>query len=138
MSFLLDTCALSEFVKPVSNDGFLKWFDAHKKDEMFITTLSLGELQKGVEKLPSSTRKVQLIEWLVSVENTYQNKFLSFSKEVAKRWGTLSATMEKSGTPMPLADSLIAATAIHHNLSIVTRNEKDFRFAPIEVINPWS
>jgi len=117
MTYLIDTNVLSELRRKEPDAGVAKWFSQRPATTLFVSVLTLGEIRKGIDLLPDSERKFALLDWLV-----------------ADRWGRLMAQV---GRPMPAIDSLLAATAIHHGLKLVTRNACDFEFAGLEVINPW-
>lgn len=100
-----------------------------------MSVLTLGEIRKGIDILPNSDRKFALLDWLeVNLPSFFISRILTIDVIVADRWGRMIA---RAGRPMPAIDSLLAATAIHHGLKLVTRNARDFEFAGLEVINPW-
>lgn len=117
------------------NAGVAKWFSQRPATTLFVSVLTLGEIRKGIEQLPDSERKFALLDWLeVDLPAFFIGRVLAVDVSVADRWGRL---MAQAGRPIPAIDSLLAATAIHHGLKIVTRNAQDFDFPGLEVINPW-
>jgi toxin FitB len=135
MSFLIDTNVISELVRPAPNPQVLAWFEAVPDGALHLSALTLGEIRKGVDRLENSGRKEKLRLWLErDLPAWFGGRVLPVSADVADRWGRLLAKCAK--TP-PAVDSLIAATALHHGLRIVTRNEADFAFPELEVVNPW-
>jgi len=135
VSYLLDTNVLSELVRPQPDATVLVWFEEVPDDSLYISVLTIGELRKGVEGMQESRRKEKLRVWLEhTLQMWFEHRLLSVDQGVAEQWGRLTATI---GRPVPAIYSLLAATALHHDLRMVTRNERDFQFPGIEVINPW-
>ena len=139
MRFLLDTCVISELIARQPDPGVVQWVDSIDEDRLFLSTITIGEIKKGIEKLPVSSRRSALAEWLdEELLIRFQDKILPMDTEVMLVWGELTAQLEKQGKPMPAIDSLIAATALQARLNLVTRNEDDFAHCGVAVINPWS
>jgi predicted nucleic acid-binding protein len=138
MSYLIDTCCISELVKKKPNSNVVKWFNDHDELTMFLSVITFGELRKGIEKLPDSSKKKELNRWVKEdLKHRFKNRILSINLEEVNKWGEILAIAEKSGNPLPAIDSLIAATAQVHDLSVVTRNTQDMEGSGVEVINPW-
>lgn len=137
MSYLLDTCLLSEFMKKRPDDGVLTWFAAQDEESLHISVLAIGELRKGITKLVASTRKAELDGWLNGLIERYDRRILPFEISTANLWGDLKGYLEKQGKVLSVIDSLMAATALEHDLTIVTRNEDDFTPTGVKVLNPW-
>ncbi|HHU37001.1 MAG TPA: type II toxin-antitoxin system VapC family toxin [Treponema sp.] len=138
MIYVLDTCVLSETIKPQPNATVVAWLRKQKQEQLFVTTLSLGELRKGIDRLDASTKKHQLLVWLATLADNYQRRFLDFDQESAMLWGSICAQCEQAGTPVPVIDSLIAACTLRHGGTLVTRNEKDYLGTGVIVFNPWN
>ncbi|MEX1212371.1 MAG: type II toxin-antitoxin system VapC family toxin [Balneolales bacterium] len=139
MSYLIDTCCISELVKKRPNSNVLKWFAERDELSMYVSVITFGELRKGIEKLPNSKKKNELHRWVKEeLTHRFKNRILNINMEEVNRWGEILAEAEKRGSPLPAIDSLIAATARVHDLSIVTRNTKDMEGSGVEVINPWT
>lgn len=137
--FLLDTCAISEGTKPKPDSGAADWLRTENPSDVYLSVVTLGELRKGIELLGDRIRAARLEAWLTSaVPAQFAHRILAFDADVADRWGRLIATLQRKGVSLSPIDSLIAATALHHNLSLVTRNEKDFKKAGVSITNPWS
>lgn len=135
MSYLLDTIVVSELARPKPNTQVLAWFKGAPDAALHLSVLSLGEIRKGVERLDDSARKEQLRVWLEhELPAWFGERMLPVSAGVADRWGRLLARL---GRTAPAIDSLLAATALHHGLRFVTRNERDFAFPALEIVNPW-
>ena len=139
MSYLIDTCCISELVKKKPNPNVLKWFADQDEISMYLSVITFGELRKGIEKLPDSKKKKELNQWVKEdLYHRFKNRVFNINMEEVNRWGKILATAEKNGKPLPAIDSLIAATARVHDLSIVTRNTQDMEGSGVEVFNPWT
>ena len=139
MKYLLDTCAISELIKPRPNSAVVKWIEGCDEDSIFISVLTLGEIQKGVSKLKNQRRQVKIQQWLDSdLKDRFAERILSITEDVAITWGILEAVAESKGSPIPVIEGLIAATALSYNLTVVTRNIDDIKASGARVINPWS
>jgi hypothetical protein len=135
--YLLDTNVISEIRRPRPEPRVIAWLDSVPASAQFLSVLTLGEIRRGVEGLSDATRKEQLRLWLeVHLPQRFGTRLLAITSEVADRWGRLPplpVRRRKSST----IDRLLAATALRHGLRIVTRNEEDFTYPGLEVINPW-
>ena len=137
MKYLLDTCVLSETVKNSPDPHVLRWLEARKPHELCTSAMTLGELQRGVIRLPESKRRTDLSLWLQSLETSFENRILSFDTSVVRVWAQITVHAEAQGKSMAAFDSIIAATAKTHECILVTRNVRDFANAGIDVLNPW-
>ena len=137
MNYLLDTNVLSEFLKKTPNEDVIRWFRDGDERRHHVSTLTIGEIQKGISKLSASRRKAELKVWFDHVIIRYEDRILPFGLETARIWGDALAALERRGRSLPLVDSLIAATALEHDLTIVTRNEEDFTPTGVKVLNLW-
>ena len=137
MGYLMDTCVLSEFKKRQPEQKVIDWLDAQIEETLFLSVVTIGEIQKGISRLPASKRKTELEIWLEELIYRYDERVLPLDAEVMKQWGQLTGTLETQGHTIPLLDSLIAATSLMHNLVLVTRNESDFAATNVTVLNPW-
>ena len=135
MSYLIDTNVISELARPKPAKAVLAWFDSPPSEALNISVLTLGEIRKGIEQMPDGTRREKLRVWLEhDLIEWFGDRVLPIDIAVSDRWGRLVAQM---GRPVPSIDSLLAATALHHELRMVTRNQKDFDYPGLEVVNPW-
>ena len=137
MKYLLDTCVISELVKTSPNPIVLDWLNNTPSEGLFLSVITIGEIRKGLTKLPDSKRKNKLTEWLNTLLEDYQDRIYSIDLAVAENWGVMQGKAEKSGMPMSSMDSLIAAIAYTHNLVLVTRNTNDFKATNLPINNPW-
>ncbi len=135
MSYLLDTNIVSETVRRNPNKTLISWLDQIPGEALFVSVLTLGEIRKGVEALADRKRREKLRLWLEhELPTWFEDRVLPVDLAVADRWGRLLAEV---GRPVPTIDSLLAATALHHELRLVTRNAKDFDYPGLDVINPF-
>jgi toxin FitB len=137
VNYLLDTCLLSEFMKRDEDRAVMAWFEAQDDETLYISVLAMGEIRKGIAKLGTTKRSAELRSWLDSVVVRFDRRILPFDISTANRWGDLKADLETKGQPIPVIDSLMAATALEHDLTIVTRNEADFSATGVTLKNPW-
>ena len=136
--FLLDTNCISEVVSVKPDPLVLTWLDAVDERTLYLSALTLGEIRRGIVTLAEGRRRVQLESWLdVDLRNRFAGRILSVDEAVADQWGLLTGEMKRRGTPLPTVDAIIAATAIHHGLTVVSRNVSDFKNAQVSVVNPW-
>ena len=135
MSYLLDTNIISETIRSNPNKALISWLDKIPGEALFVSVLSLGEIRKGIEALSDRKRREKLRIWLEhDLPAWFEGRVLPVDLAVADRWGRLLADARR---PVPTIDSLLAATALHHELRLVTRNSGDFVYPGLEVINPF-
>lgn len=138
MSFLLDTCFLAEFVKPQPSPLVIDWLRA-TDEPFFVSVLTLGEIQKGISRLPESHKRRRLQAWLdTEVPDRFGDRCLPVTAQIALRWGHEQGMAFQRGQPVPVADGLIAATALVHGLTLVTRNTADMAEFGVPIFNPWA
>lgn len=138
MNYLLDTNVVSELVSKQPNPRVLEWVDSIDPACLFLSVITIGEIQKGISRLDESPRRNDLEVWLKhDLLIRFVDHILELDAEIMLAWGRLTAYLEKSGTPMPAVDSLLAATASELGLTLVTRNTADFAAAGIRLLNPW-
>ena len=136
MSYLLDTNIISETVRRTPNKKVIAWLEHIPAEALYVSVLTLGEIRKGVESLADEKRREKLRLWLEhDFPAWFESRVLSVDLAVAERWGRLLAEVGRS---VPTTDSLLAATALHHDLRLVTRNSDDFEYPGLEVINPFN
>jgi len=136
--FLLDTNCISEAlrVKPDPNVG--NWMQVVDQALLYLSVLTLGEIRKGLAQLAQGKRRAQLETWLeIELQARFAGRILPIDAATADRWGLLAAEAKRMGKPLSIVDGLLAATALHHNLTMVTRNVSDFKGFSIPVLNPW-
>lgn len=136
--FLLDTNVISERSKPQPDERVRAWLAAHKVSETWLSVITLAELEQGIIRLGPTRRAAELRAFLDGVETQFAGRVLPVDRAVARTWAKLTAAALQSGQPLGYADSLIAATASTHGLTVVTRNTADFVAAGVGLLNPWS
>jgi predicted nucleic acid-binding protein len=137
--FLLDTNVISELVKPKPDPRVTRWVDATDESLLCLSVLTLGEIRKGISSLPDAPRRVALETWLDhDLVLRFAGRILVIDQAVADRWGLLAAKALARKSPLPVIDGLLAATALQHNRTVVTRNTKDVAVTEVAVFNPWT
>lgn len=135
MSYLLDTNVLSELRRKTPDAAVLEWFARRPASTLYLSVLTFGELRKGIEGVLDAKRRMALTDWLeTDLPAFFAGRILPVDAQVADRWGRL---LSAAGRPLPAIDSLLAASAAQHGLSMVTRNSRDFADLGLDVINPW-
>jgi|SRR5580700_9151295 predicted nucleic acid-binding protein len=135
MTYLLDTNVLSETWKAKPDKNVIDWLRAIPSEKLFISVLAIGEIRRGIELLPVSAKRKRLLSWIEEeLPNQFSDNIVPIDLAVAERWGFLTASIKRT---LSAIDGLLAATALTHNMKMVTRNEKDFLITGLEVINPF-
>ncbi len=138
MKYLLDTCVISELVTKTPHPDVVRFVDSIEPNEVFLSVITIGEIVKGIEKLPTSKRKQELRTWLQEdLLVRFDDQMIPLDVQVLVEWGKLTARVEAAGKPLPAIDSLIAATVMAYGLVLITRNSSDFETTGIEIVNPW-
>jgi len=139
MSWLLDTCAVSEYARKVPAPKVIAWLDEQDEASLFISVISLGEIEKGILKLRKADpiRSQKLTAWLGKVEQRFAGRILALDAAALHVWAQIAARSELAGQPLPVLDGLLMATAQCNGLTVVTRNVQDFAPYP-QVFNPWA
>lgn len=139
MRLLLDTNVVSEIVAKRPNNKVVEWFGGLDSDQTWISVFTVGEIRKGIEKMPASKRRTQLFLWLSDeLLNRFQGKVLEFGATTAVIWGELTGRLELSGKRMTAIDSLIGSQVLEHQLILATGNTRDFEPFGIPTVNPWA
>ncbi len=137
MQFLLDTCAISELIKPRPDLGLVAWMESQPDEDLRLSAVTIAELIRGVRKLPNGQRRQSLESWLkADILDVFADRILPFDQFVATTWAEVVVVSEQTGHPLAAFDSMIAATARHHSMTLVTRNVSDMP-ASVVVLNPW-
>jgi len=136
--FLLDTNCISESVRAKPEPRVLDWIETADESMLYLSVLTLGEIRKGVAGLPQGKRRTRLEAWMeVDLQARFSGRILPIDLAVADRWGLLTADAKRRGQPLSTIDALLAATALNHGLTIVSRNVSDFANAQVQILNPW-
>jgi predicted nucleic acid-binding protein len=137
MKTLIDTDVLSESRKLLGKSTIKRRFDDLNSDDLFISAITLGEIAYGTSRLPSGSRRSELENWLAGLEKHFGSRILPIDRDIARLWGEITAKASSAGRSLHAADGLIAATAIHHGLRILTGNTKDYEVTGAQLDNPW-
>ena len=136
--FLLDTNIISELVKPRPNPSVTAWIAGTDESLLYLSVLTLGEIRRGIAVLSQSRRRATLEAWLdKELRARFEDRILAIDQEVADRWGLLTAAARSNGIVVPVIDGLLAATALEHNLTLVTRDTGQIPSMGVAVFNPW-
>lgn len=136
--FLLDINIISELVKPRPNANVTEWIEGTDESLLYLSVLTMGEIRRGIAALPQSRRRANLEAWLdKDLRARFEGRILDIDREVADRWGLLTAAARSNGVALPVIDGLLAATALEHNLTLVTRDTGQIPSMGVSVFNPW-
>jgi toxin FitB len=136
--FLLDTNVISELVKPKPEPLVTAWIEVTDEVLLHLSVLTLGEIRRGVAALPQARRRAMLETWIeTDLRTRFHGRVLPIDDQVADRWGLLTAQAQKKGIVLSVIDGLLAATALHHNLTFATRDAKSLAVIGVAVFNPW-
>lgn len=138
MKYILDTCVISELIKPRPSSAVVSWIDSYPEENFYLTSITIGEIQRGISKLSESEKKTNLQNWLDSeLTIRFDRRILSFGLLESKVWGKIQAQAEKEGNKMPILDGLMTSIAKVNDMGIATRNISDMEISGVELINPW-
>lgn len=138
MRYILDTNVISELVARTPDSHVITWLKNTDENLLYLSLITIGEINKGIEKLPDSPRREQLVDWLLKdLMDRFRNRLVALDIQVMLTWGALTAHLEAIGKPLPAIDSLIAASALESDFVLVTRNTADFEPAGLQTLNPW-
>jgi hypothetical protein len=135
---LLDTSVISELVKPAPDEHVIEWLNRTDEASLYLSVLTIGEIEKGIAKLPASSRREKLETWVRrDLAGRFRERLLAIDGTVAATWGRLAGEAEVRSEPLPVIDGLIAATSLAHDLTVATRNIGDFERCGARCFNPW-
>jgi predicted nucleic acid-binding protein len=136
--FLLDTNCVSELLRPKPEPRVIEWMEAADESVLFLSVLTIGEIRKGLAGLDQGKRRTRLETWLeVDLRTRFAGRIIPIDPAIADRWGLIAADAKRRGKAMSVIDGLLAASAAQHNLTVVSRNAKDFLNGQVQVLNPW-
>jgi predicted nucleic acid-binding protein len=136
--FLIDTNVISELIRPRPDPRVRDWVEGVAADLLYLSVLTLGELRKGIDLHPDPVRRARVDAWLVdTLLPWFEGRILTVDQRVADRWGSIAARGQASGSPLPVIDGLLAATALCQDLTLVTRNIRDVECTGVPALDPW-
>ncbi len=136
--FLLDTNCISELVRPRPEPRVVDWMEAADEWSLYLSVLTIGEIRKGQAGLPPGKHRTRLEHWIeAELPARFLKRVLPIDEAIAQRWGAIAAGAKRRGSPLSVIDGLLAATALQHNLTIVSRNVRDFANLQVSILNPW-
>jgi predicted nucleic acid-binding protein len=139
MKFLLDTCVISEIAKSNPNKNVITWLKNQDESKLFLSVLTFGEIQKGIEKAPDEIRKEKLKLWVEEdLKQRFEGRIFPLDLEIATQWSIAQGISEKAGKPMPAIDGLIAISGLVNNCTVVTRNTSDMEQSKVELLDLWN
>jgi predicted nucleic acid-binding protein len=138
VKYLLDTCVISEVIKPKPDKNVLAWLQNQDECNLYISVLTFGEIEKGIEKTSNETRKRKLRLWVEEdLKKRFEGRIIEIDLDVSVQWGVIQGAAELVGKPMPSIDGLIAVSGLVHNCVVVTRNIADMTQSSVVLLNPW-
>jgi len=138
VNYLLDTCIISELIKHKAERRVLAWLESVPEDRLYLSVLTLGELHKGIARLDAGERRRRLEKWLSDeVQTRFEGRILTLDEEALALWGRIMGEGERRGRTWPIMDSLMAASAIAGNMTLVTRNLTDVQDLGVTLFDPW-
>ena len=138
MKYLLDTCVISEVIKREPNKNVISWLQAQNDDDLFLSILTFGEIQKGIQKDSDQSRKKKLKIWVEEdLKKRFENRIIPIDLKVVTNWGSIQGLAELAGRTMPTLDGLIAVSGLTYNCVVATRNTSDMEQSTAELFNPW-
>jgi len=136
--FLIDTCVVAEWKRQRPEPAVLDWLDTLEREDMAFSILTVGELSKGILRLPEGPRRDELQAWLQELRDLYAPQILPLLFPEVEAWAEISAAAERNGTPVAAIDGLLAGTARAHGLTVATRNTVDFLPTGVPLFDPWT
>ena len=138
MKYLLDTCVISEIIKPKPDENVTSWLESQKENSLYLSVLTFGEIEKGIEKASDQIRKQKLRLWVEDdLKKRFEGRIIPIDFSIAAEWGKIQGKAELLGKPMPTMDGLIAVSGLVRQCIVVTRNISDMEQSSAELFNPW-
>lgn len=138
MKYLLDTCVISELIRPKPDHNVISWMQEQSENDLYLSVLTFGEIEKGIKKATNLTRKKNLQLWVENdLKKRFEGRIIPIDLDVSIKWGDIQGAAELIGKSMPTIDGLIAVSGLTHNCVVVTRNSSDMVQSSVELINPW-
>ncbi len=138
MKYLLDTCVISEIIKPQPDENVVAWIQNKNENDLYLSVLTFGELEKGIEKAQDLARKAKLKLWVEQdLKQRFEGRIIPIDLSVSSSWGNVQGMAEVAGKPMAVVDGLIAVSGLVYDCIVVTRNVSDMKQSGVELLNPW-
>ena len=138
MKYLLDTCVISELIKPRADKNVISWMQKQDEESLYLSVLTFGEIEKGIEKSPDEVRKRKLQLWVEEdLKKRFEGRIIPINIAIVAKWGMIQGSAELQGKSMPTIDALIAISGLVHNCIVVTRNVTDMQQSTAQLLNPW-
>lgn len=138
MAYLLDTCTISEMISVRPRINVLDWFQAQDEGDLYLSIITIGEIEKGIYQLPASKKRVKLEAWFFDkLVPNFRGRIINIDRKLITTWAKMIAGLKAQGILRPSFDSLLEATALEHDLILVTRNVKNFKGSSVTILNPW-
>ena len=138
MNYLLDTNVVSEWARPRPAPQVVRWLADADEDRVFLSVITIAELERGVSLLPTGKKRESLASWIANdLLERFEGRLLDVTVEVARAWGVVMSAAQRAGRPLAAMDGFFAATSRAHGLALVTRNDADFASTGVEIVNPW-
>ena len=138
MKYLLDTCVISELIRAKPDQNVVSWMKTQNENDLYLSVLTFGEIEKGIKKATNFTRKKNLQLWVENdLKKRFDGRIIPVDLDVSIKWGAIQGAAELIGKPMPAIDGLIAVSGLVHHCVVVTRNTSDMLQSSVELLNPW-
>jgi toxin FitB len=138
MKYLLDTCVISELIRPQPDKNVVSWMQEQSENDLYLSVLTFGEIEKGIKKATNLTRKKNLQLWVENdLKKRFEGRIIPIDLDVSIKWGAIQGAAELIGKSMPAIDGLLAVSGLTHNCIVVTRNTSDMVQSSVELLNPW-
>jgi toxin FitB len=137
--YLLDTNVVSEWARPRPEPSVVRWLADVDEDQVFISVVTLAELEKGIRLLVEGAKRRRLEEWVqTDLQQRFESRVIDITPDIAREWGRVSADRQGIGRPIATLDAFLAATARLRAYTVVTRNDRDFAETGVQLFNPWA
>jgi toxin FitB len=136
--YLLDTNVISEWTKPRPDPAVVAWLDAADEDALYLSVLAFAEIRLGIELLPAGRKRARISAWLErDLAGRFEGRIIGIERDIAEAWAAIVARGRAHGATPPILDAFVAATALVHQMTLVTRNERDLAGLDVPLVNPW-
>jgi len=138
MKYLLDTCAISEVTKERPDANVISWYETREEARLYLSVITIGEIEKGIYRLPRGRKRTRLESWFFDgVVPSFHGRVLEIGQRTMSTWAKINVDLNTKGIVRPSFDSLLEASALEHDLVLVTRNVSNFTGSLVTLLNPW-